>query len=1188
MREPVRVLVAVSDPPHGASDRARLADLVGPLVEEGVELRAWAGPHLSIPARSAGDPRAALAAGLASVDDLLGLLWADVIWFRRFATGQGRDGRGTDDRLAGFDGLLRAIAARPDLLAGRRMVYDIDADLLEPRAGSRAAAARAERAQVDLLLDLADVVTVATPALRDALARRVPPERLRVVPDAVDAAAYQGAVREPGRLPVVAAIDALDGPGGLAEWMAELARARRDGPAFRAVRLTDPAAPDIAGFDEVLHVDEGDVAWAAALVRIAPDVVLAPLHGDRFGRAAPALTWLEATAVGAVTLADGRAPGPYADLVDGRDARLVAGPREVPAALADLLASPWLRDEIAAGARERLVATGTASRRAEEWAAAFRAAVDLPARRGERASDEPGTRRSARREAIAVTASVPADRPAGQGASSVALAGVIPDVPSSLRAAFDAARRAVPQIDEIVLAGDASAIVAAGVMAADAPPGWAGTLRWVTVEPGATAGEALASAVAATTSAWVGILDASAELRPGGLAALLAVIAEHDLDAGFGELVSADCRGVVERIGGWPPTPATFSGATLLLAGDIARHGPLPALAELDDPVLDWVLALMEAGCKVGSAGVTVARELPPAARTTRIRSVGSGVPYADGGEDRLLGIIGSAADRGSTSDELARAINDWTSRYHLSRLRANIVRSVAFPAGARVIDVGAGTGTIARALGELGVDVVALEGSFDRARVAAVRCADLPSIEVIHGTAGDYENPGGFDAVVVIGVLEYSGSFQGGAAGPAAFLGRLRSLLRPDGVLVLAIENRLGLKYLQGYAEDHLARPWVGIDGYGGGRGIRTWSRRALRSLLADAGFPHQRWRYPFPDYKLPTLVIDEAAYREPDAATLVDALVRDPIKDYAHPRSLLRDDRGAHQGFLEAGLGEDVANSFLVIAGASGDAVERYAPSGGPLAWLYGDERVARWQRRRALQRAGDERSVALAGPAMTVEAGGLRQVRTSSDPFVAGPTLEQELKVALADEGLDGARRVLGDWIAAIDAEATRGAGDGGAPTRLTRRTEAGRPDATPFGAPRGRAELPGAMLDLIPANFIRGADGPIARIDREWQVGGPIDRDVALFRALWYVAATIVRAAWATPWPADRTIREIAHDLAAIVGIVDDEALFQRCCAAEAWLQARVLGADPERSAAGMLRQATFTRALLDPARAASKA
>ena len=78
---------------------------------------------------------------------------------------------------------------------------------------------------------------------------------------------------------------------------------------------------------------------------------------------------------------------------------------------------------------------------------------------------------------------------------------------------------------------------------------------------------------------------------------------------------------------------------------------------------------------------------------------------------------------------ELAAAIRDWPSQYHLDAARANLLRPIAPASGATVLEIGAGCGAITRFLGETGATVLALEGSLARARIAASRCRDLDNV---------------------------------------------------------------------------------------------------------------------------------------------------------------------------------------------------------------------------------------------------------------------------------------------------------------------------------------------------------------------------------------------------------------------------------------------------------------------------
>ena len=237
-----------------------------------------------------------------------------------------------------------------------------------------------------------------------------------------------------------------------------------------------------------------------------------------------------------------------------------------------------------------------------------------------------------------------------------------------------------------------------------------------------------------------------------------------------------------------------------------------------------------------------------------------------------------------------------------------------------RVLDVGAGSGVNTRICADRGAAVTAVEGNAARAELIAHRCAGLEGVRVLCGPLdglGD-DRRGAYDVVLLVGVLEYAGTGQGGGEGPAALLNRVVDALAPGGAVVLAIENRLGLKYLLGFPEDHLGLPWVGWEGYRDGEPT-TWSRRELAQMLADAGLASQKWLFPFPDYKLPTAVLAEEVYGHPDGADMVDQIVGHPTSSEYHRPVLVADDRAAHRALLTAGPGTR-CGQFLFDRGRSG----------------------------------------------------------------------------------------------------------------------------------------------------------------------------------------------------------------------------------------------------------------------------
>src|SRR5690606_11439137 len=95
------------------------------------------------------------------------------------------------------------------------------------------------------------------------------------------------------------------------------------------------------------------------------------------------------------------------------------------------------------------------------------------------------------------------------------------------------------------------------------------------------------------------------------------------------------------------------------------------------------------------------------------------------------------------------------------------------------------------------------------------------------------------------------------------ALLKKLHSMLAPGGKLVVAIENKLGLKYWAGATEDHTGKIFEGIYGYPDHNDkVRTYSRKEMADRLIDAGFGSTYFYYPYPDYKLPYLIYSDDYY--------------------------------------------------------------------------------------------------------------------------------------------------------------------------------------------------------------------------------------------------------------------------------------------------------------------------------------
>ena len=304
---------------------------------------------------------------------------------------------------------------------------------------------------------------------------------------------------------------------------------------------------------------------------------------------------------------------------------------------------------------------------------------------------------------------------------------------------------------------------------------------------------------------------------------------------------------------------------------------------------------------------------------------------YSDGveAENSLEAVISKATDRSDHSSELERRITDWVSEYHLSPVHANILRYLNLQNNDTVLELGCGCGALTRYLGELNLSVDAVEGSSKRARLAKLRCQGLDNVHIVSRNFFDLELPiNHYDVILFIGVMEYAGRFSpnGEPAGQAVkkLLQKITASLTSKGAIIIAIENRLGRKYFCGSGEDHYGIAFEGIHDYPHYSGIKTWSRGEWSAILQQTNL-HHAFHYPFPDYKLPSLILNDLYLESnPNAWTHLTGLSYRDYHNLIPPKNDLRFWEHAHNARR---LGS-FANSFLIVASSNSNNLLNIAP--------------------------------------------------------------------------------------------------------------------------------------------------------------------------------------------------------------------------------------------------------------------
>ena len=132
----------------------------------------------------------------------------------------------------------------------------------------------------------------------------------------------------------------------------------------------------------------------------------------------------------------------------------------------------------------------------------------------------------------------------------------------------------------------------------------------------------------------------------------------------------------------------------------------------------------------------------------------------------------------------------DWQLFYNLTELRKGILSWYDFPSRARVLEIGAGFGTLTGCLCGKCAHVTATERSLYRARAIAKRYADIGNLDVYAGDVPDMEFQEPFDYIVLIGILERMGKGSREPGPYVEYLQFLRGLLKQEGCLLVAVEK--------------------------------------------------------------------------------------------------------------------------------------------------------------------------------------------------------------------------------------------------------------------------------------------------------------------------------------------------------------------------------------------------------------
>lgn len=217
------------------------------------------------------------------------------------------------------------------------------------------------------------------------------------------------------------------------------------------------------------------------------------------------------------------------------------------------------------------------------------------------------------------------------------------------------------------------------------------------------------------------------------------------------------------------------------------------------------------------------------------------------------------------------------------------------FPQGTRILILSSQHAELAEADSFHGAEVVFQD-------IAATVASDWPT-----------RNAASFDFVIASSDVEAMEC-------PQVYFKAWRRLLRPDGRLLLGLNNRFGLRYFCGDQDPYTGQCFDGIDNYRMAYGKkedvfrgRMYSQAEVRSMLQEAGFSSLKFYSVLPDLEHPAFLFAEDYLPNEDLAGRV-------FPFYHHPSSVFLEEEQLYSSLIDNGMFHAMANAYLVECSLDG----------------------------------------------------------------------------------------------------------------------------------------------------------------------------------------------------------------------------------------------------------------------------
>lgn len=233
------------------------------------------------------------------------------------------------------------------------------------------------------------------------------------------------------------------------------------------------------------------------------------------------------------------------------------------------------------------------------------------------------------------------------------------------------------------------------------------------------------------------------------------------------------------------------------------------------------------------------------------------------------------------------------------SNCRINILEWMHIKSKHRILEIHSGCGAVTQKLLEYTDELYCLETSGIKSQICSMRCKNSEKLNIYVGELSDWQyifDKLTFDYIFVWGIF-------GNHIDIRDFLKQLSGMLSKNGKIVLAIDNKYGLKYWAGCKPDEFQAYFSNIEG-----NINAAALPEIKDILQEINCTKYEVYYPYPNYKFAFSIFSD------DYMPSIGELSKN---DYFFENERLRlfDENKVFDNLIRDGLFKQFSNSYLFI---------------------------------------------------------------------------------------------------------------------------------------------------------------------------------------------------------------------------------------------------------------------------------